>query len=506
MKANEAFLPADRRFRLPIFFLLLFSSLAQAVHWDIATVFLGAEEDETFQSDVDSNILELARLSPGDSYRLSLYRELRGRQVAYFADRNSLELHPWDALFFKSPVAGVEVPGRLREQVSMDSFLKEAFKDRAAHRILILYGHGFAHNGLRKLPLTSLQERLSKVLPTRAGEKPLDILWLDACFMASLEVAYELRGLSRYYVSSEDAEFSAGMPFEGLRLLENENSSVEEIALSLARGFVQSYSYLEEGSQRRAVFASSATISVVDSEKIEALALNMAALVKTFGGKLTEGQRLRMKNSRARRKTERADIVDLSAFVSGLKGLGSTPKAAREAAEAVLMLLDFHRPGKQSTARVALRPPSPDARLVFGYEQWSRGDQRDSEVLERLPEELKTTDFTQGPLGLSWPTVTSTAKKLLAPFLPGMRRFDYYFIGAEGEVLSEQQGLVRTQDFVVFEASSEHNPLRLTAYTQGIGSEAERYSGLGILDPTAESFTPAYGKTAFSKLSHWGNL
>ena len=99
---------------LLLFALILTSGLARAASWEIGIVFLGAQDDDEYQADMDRNIIDLTRLVPGAGLRLTLYREFAKRAVQFTPDLKGAKLHDWRALFNKMPVK-VEVPGEMQE-------------------------------------------------------------------------------------------------------------------------------------------------------------------------------------------------------------------------------------------------------------------------------------------------------------------------------------------------------------------------------------------------------
>src|SRR5205807_2203668 len=86
------------------------SAFAAGPGWEVGVIFLHDDFPAEYPADVDRNLLELARLAPGPGLRLSIYRELPDHAVQYQVDPGSSQLTPWDALFSKSPLPGVQVP------------------------------------------------------------------------------------------------------------------------------------------------------------------------------------------------------------------------------------------------------------------------------------------------------------------------------------------------------------------------------------------------------------
>ncbi|MBI3018216.1 MAG: hypothetical protein HYY62_09560, partial [Deltaproteobacteria bacterium] len=335
-----------------LFLFILTTPTWGATPWEVAVIFLGGEESAEYQKDIDRNILELAQLTPNPSLRLSIFRELPEWDVSYFADSTSEELHIWHPIFYEIDFRDLKIPGQLfvfqknspqksalLNDSKLSSFLNHAFKIPGSHRILILYSHGMAFDGLKNIKLKELRHQLETHIPKRSPKsKPLDILWLDACYMANLEVAYELRNISTYFLASEEAEFSSGMPFDALQTLnENNEGSLTQgsltqdpkaVAQNLAERFLESYSFIKEGSQRKAATSSSATLSLIDTEKLNDFVTYLSRLMQTihlFPKELKKA----LKISHSLRKLSREDLGDLGSLILAFRRNRLTPAETR---------------------------------------------------------------------------------------------------------------------------------------------------------------------------------
>ena len=148
----------------------------------------------------------------------------------------------------------------------------------AEHYLLVVWDHG---GGWRKRTLRGLAKNISwddtsggtsisipelaevaQTVKTYLGTN-LDILGLDACLMAMLEVAYEVRGSVDYVVASEELEPGNGWPYDDFlaRLVAAPTSTPEQ----LSKWIVQDYITFYTGSQE-------VTQSAVDSSKVGTLA------------------------------------------------------------------------------------------------------------------------------------------------------------------------------------------------------------------------------------------
>jgi hypothetical protein len=105
---------------------------------------------------------------------------------------------------------------------------------------------------------------LSRALPCR-----FDFIIFDACYMGSVEVAYELRSNADYIIASPTEVLSAGYPYEEIvdRLFDKPVDYA-----GVAHRFFQSYSALEGAMQ-------SASVSVVKTAELDGLAAAFRTLM-----------------------------------------------------------------------------------------------------------------------------------------------------------------------------------------------------------------------------------
>lgn len=107
----------------------------------------------------------------------------------------------------------------------------------------------------------------------------LDFIWMDCCYMGSVEVAYQLRDKCRYYIAYPTEVLSAGAPYQlTMPYLLGENADVT----GAAKAMFDYYDGLS-GIQR------SATIAVYDMSVIEQLADAAHAIMQRYQSISTDG-------------------------------------------------------------------------------------------------------------------------------------------------------------------------------------------------------------------------
>ncbi len=492
--------------------------------WEVAVLFVGADEDQAYQKDVDGNILELARLHPSESFRLTVFREQSfGGRALYFDVDSSTQID-WSAILSEKPVAPLELaPGFSKEfkknrilsrGPELSELFENAFRIPDSHRLLLIYGHGLGPKGLSESKLKDLRASLEKALPSlinhdSSPEKgPLDLLWLDACLMASVEVAYELRGLTKLFVSSQDQEFATGSPMSALSILETgELISDEELAVQLGESYLQSYSFIRGGEQSKSVITSPATLSVINVSKLGPLIEKLSDLVSLIG-KLTPESRAALSLRKDFRKMGDPDFSDLGFLIQKMGELGEIPVQAQTLAKEIQILLELGQPAsRNSNVQIELETPIENALMVYGYNWWGAGYEGDQTFEGKIPEALTPDRQVKGPDGRLWPAKVINQSISFSPFTPNANEFRYYFADPfTEEPISEEVIYTRTRDNMSFRAESDSNPVIWVGYTEGVGAAAERYTGLSILEPTQGATNIPYLELEFALKTRWGAL
>jgi hypothetical protein len=141
------------------------------------------------------------------------------------------------------------------------TFATWAVKNLPAQNYLLLlggYGEGWMgmlhdfNNGqgaVDVLSLAELEEALAEIVKTVKrvnGKDRLDLLGLDACYMAMVEVLYSIKDYAHYVIASENEEALDGWPYGDVLMafLEDPSRPAPEIASSIANAYIETTSYL----------------------------------------------------------------------------------------------------------------------------------------------------------------------------------------------------------------------------------------------------------------------
>lgn len=141
---------------------------------------------------------------------------------------------------------------------------------------------------------------------------------------------------------------------------------------------------------------------------------------------------------------------------------------------------------------------------MYGYQDWTKGDEKDIDTLSKLPNNLAPEKFIKGQLEKSWPTREVNKYIFITPFSPQLNSFAYYFVDPLTLLASSEIFTIKREvDLSIFERSNCSNPILFTAFTEGIGNSAKRYTGMSVLNPNAGLPNFDYPDLEFSKATQW---
>lgn len=158
---------------------------------------------------------------------------------------------------------------------------------------------------------------------TAAGH-PVDVLGLDACLMAMVELAYEMRANAGVIVGSQQLEPGDGWPYNKVAgaIAANPSITARELASRIVREYVASYT------------DDSVTQSAVDTSAVAALARSVSELAAALIAGLGDANLYRAidRAVKAAQRFDTKDFVDLGSLASLLaKNAPGTPIATAAA-------------------------------------------------------------------------------------------------------------------------------------------------------------------------------
>jgi hypothetical protein len=121
-------------------------------------------------------------------------------------------------------------------------------------------------SGGDKITMSELEDALSAI--TAQIGKNIDLVGMDACFMAMTEVAYQIKDYADLLVTSEESEPNEGWPYDTIlsQLVSNPLMSSEELATDIVDKYIYSYPF------------SNVTQSAIDLSYVDTLASQLSNL------------------------------------------------------------------------------------------------------------------------------------------------------------------------------------------------------------------------------------
>jgi len=449
-----------------LFFLTVSANLFAGTAWEVSVLFLGKDEDSYFQKDIQNNIKEIQSIKPNSDLKISVFNENKKHTIK-----------------------------------DLETFIKKSFINKQSKKALIIYSHGLGSQGLKNYSTLELKELFKN------SNLKLDLLWFDACFMANLEFLFELRSFSTITIASEDAEFSSGLPFESLEKLPaipNEKAA----ALMLGQDFVTSYSYLKNGKQKENVEASASTITVVENKNLTSI-VNELKNIRAIYQKLPDN----IKNDILKKvqksfSMDNPDLMDLGRFLIELRSKTSNKNDDAVITSLIRKLNIESIKSLKTNPRIKIKNPiESDSLMVYGLNNWTRGDEKDyKENPEILNGILKPDGFIAGDKGKMWPYKRIKKELLLTPFAPNINSFNYFFLSLDAKkIIENPKSFDRSLDAIWNESKNQDSPIVGFGYTQEVGKNAERYTGINIMKPSSVPDMD-YAEFEFFSIVEWLSL
>ncbi|NNJ11188.1 PKD domain-containing protein [Chloroflexales bacterium ZM16-3] len=217
--------------------------------------------------------------------------------------------------------------------------------------------------GHERLTMPDLRQALT--VATDGGAHPVDILHLDSCLMGLLETAYQMRGMARYMLFSENLAWSS-FGYEDYRDLVGASTSARDLALGIAD------SYAGAVTPARLPY----TISALDMAKLDPAAQAADALAGELIGFSLAGVTNRDTLSTLRSQVQKFDsggdgaittndeYVDLDHWAELLQGSSNVSAAVKATATALRGTLASLVISSRSQSGQATVPPATSPQQI----------------------------------------------------------------------------------------------------------------------------------------------
>ncbi|GAA4725362.1 hypothetical protein Prum_078030 [Phytohabitans rumicis] len=188
---------------------------------------------------------------------------------------------------------------------------------------------------------------VERILRTATGliGRPLDLFGMDACLMSTLEVAYQLRDLTRHVVGSEELEPGDGWRYDAIlrALADNPEMDGRALAETVVRTYVDSYRDMQGQWP--------VTQCAVDTAQIGAFTDALGAFQRAVTAELATAWPM-LQRAHARATRFQFDLVDLKTLCEHLAAM----EVGDELQDACQAVIAAHKPGGYVVAEGHLGP------------------------------------------------------------------------------------------------------------------------------------------------------
>lgn len=210
---------------------------------------------------------------PAERYGVILWSHGTGWEASEI-QAITAEVHPGEIINSREQRRGVHAPG---STTLFRTTLHQMLRPPTTAERAILFDDGTGHS------LDTIE--LAKVVNKIAGSigQPIDILGMDACLMANIEVAYEIRDAVRYLVASEETVPANSWPYREIfgELRDKPDLNGEDLARLIVRDYVSFY-------EKNAPVGGEVTKVALDLGELESVIDPLSRLAAQLRDEMTE--------------------------------------------------------------------------------------------------------------------------------------------------------------------------------------------------------------------------
>ncbi len=378
----------------------------------------------------------------------------------------------------------------------------------AEHYCLVIWNHGAGwagvsmdentHHGMDLPEVRSALESITAALD-KQGKKKIDIVDFDACLMATVEVAYELRDHADFLVASQETEPGDGIPYtDSLGWLAR---FPEAPAASFAKALVETYvkSYAPEGSQVGSgdFWSGGETKSVIRLSRVAEVRDAIEAVGKLLQKKndlLGDVADDLVKESRK----YMGRLVDMQDFLTRVSKHEKSDQELKAAVERVTDLIGYPNDGKDKLVNEVVITRRTAGAVVWGFNGWATPPRS-------LAPFVSGSRYAKTPLTGPDEKGNYTANIKFPPMLRNTKSGKMEFV-KEINYRFEDDGEKRTvKDFAnTFFTTDFPSDSAVVAEGHNIGNN--RSHGISLYFPAYLGFDKNYRRLQFSQDSAWAAL
>ena len=360
----------------------------------------------------------------------------------------------WVATETEGRLTEIGEPDTAKSQTLID-FLQWAREAAPADSyLLVIWGHGYGWKGLLR-DYTSMDDlslpQFAHALRRGMGQERdrLDAVVFDACEMAGLETAYEIRDLARYAVFSQMPIPDRGLPYEDWLgwLMEHPEAQTERLLRRLVLGYVR----LHSGKAGDA-FEAGVAMSAVRLHRIDELMDGLGRLVEALQASYSLPMDFYEAQVPGKTGFNRWDLLNL---LDSLPDYAYDP-AVDEAVGRIRRLLGHPGGGAEAVPSELCLIHDRPGRVSWTVDDWANSAEEP----------------------LSGPDPDGLYRVRIAPFQPGVLETRYRFLHDDGST-TEEHGQIRNRDYAYSSRFPADGPIVAEGHTR----EGMRGFSIAVLDP-----------------------
>jgi DNA uptake protein ComE-like DNA-binding protein len=385
---------------------------------------------------------------------------------------------------------------------SLTKFVKWSIDSYPAeHYYLIVWNHGGGLDGISwddqsgsHISAEQLMEAVDNA--SKIAGKKIDIVNFDACLMAMLEIALQLKDNADIMIASEEVEPGYGLPYTDIlvRLAAEPNITPDELAKHVVNVYTNSYRLGGSQAQRR---AQSVTYSAVKLDKLDGLVKALDELALVTMNNFADYVRAIHQNTDFKLRTYhngQHDMVDYVSFMATKVKNADIRKAARK------VLRVYGYPMDQRKNLSTFEGPINIIAAKGSVIRWGVNGFTSPKGIMDLP--ANTTLYDKYAETVVTEAGDDNRYGLVIGNLPDEVHNIYYRVKKpEGKRFGRVKVASR-KDYFYTDKFSSKSPLLAEGHTKGM----EFSYGLAINICNTESFNKRYQKLRFAKESNWDEM
>jgi DNA uptake protein ComE-like DNA-binding protein len=487
-------------------------------------------EMETVGSDENVNIVvQLDRIDASEERYADFVEDGNWTGTRrYYVNKDNDPNHITSHLIEEMPNTDMGSPDELYK------FIKFGADNYPAEKYLVvLWNHGAGWPGIAyddesgkhlSVPqFTSVFKKAGEYLQETQNKKGIDIVNMDACLMAMVEVAHELNGVVDFMVGSEEVEPGAGMPYgDYLAPLKNyPDMSARAMARNMTYKFVKSYT--TKGTQSSRYWGGSAvTQSAIEVGKVQPVVDAVDGFAKTMiaNPQVWLNTLFGYFHGANGKRYSGDEFIDLYDFASHIlynvsEMQNGYPTEVLMAAKQIVDTMGVPDKIRRQTDQPVVLTHTKPGYIVWGVDGWKTPDMstwvRGTGLFRSRFAITPLQKVEEGKYRVVLaPFARSKDRATKKPFFPTELNYRFVdenmrsmMIEKEGKAPRKENTIRRKGEFRITQHYKEHSPIVIEGHTQGMHGSY----GMSIYLPLKQdAYNMTYNELKFAKETAWDEM